>query len=148
MLILTGCQNRTVQKDDIYIFFTSDVHCGVEENLTLASLKALVDDTKAEHEYVSLVDLGDYLQGGTLGSLSQGKLIVELMNATGYDIATFGNHEFDYGLDVLSSRMDEADFDLIASNVKYSGSTKNISRIFRKTSFPTTMGQRLRFLAF
>ncbi len=126
MLILTGCQNRTVQKDDIYIFFTSDVHCDVEENLTLASLKALVDDTKAEHEYVSLVDLGDYLQGGTLGSLSQGKLIVELMNATGYDIATFGNHEFDYGLDVLSSRMDETDFDLIASNVKYSGSTKNI----------------------
>ncbi|MBO4919401.1 MAG: metallophosphoesterase, partial [Erysipelotrichaceae bacterium] len=115
MFVLTGCQNRTAQKDDIYIFFTSDVQCGVEDNLTLASLKALVEDTKSEHEFVSLIDLGDYLQGGVLGSLSKGELIIDLMNAADYDIATFGNHEFDYGLEELSGRMSETDFDLIAS---------------------------------
>ncbi|MBQ6478036.1 MAG: bifunctional metallophosphatase/5'-nucleotidase [Erysipelotrichaceae bacterium] len=126
MFLLSGCQETESQKDDIYIFYTSDVHCGVEENLTLASLKALVGETKKDHEFVSLVDLGDYLQGGTLGSLSKGKLIIDLMNAMEYDVATFGNHEFDYGLEELSKRMSEADFDLIASNVQYSGSQKNI----------------------
>ena len=112
--------------DDIYIFYTSDVHCGFEENLTLASVKSLVDVTKAEHEFVSLVDIGDYLQGGTLGSLSKGKLCIDLMNKTGYDIATVGNHEFDYGMEELAKRFAEADFDIVASNVIYSGSGKNI----------------------
>ncbi len=100
-LALCSCQIRKEQKDDIYIFFTSDVHCGVDENLTLASLKALVDDTKAEHPYVTLVDCGDYLQGGALGTLSKGSLAVELMNEMNYDIVTIGNHEFDYGMDAL-----------------------------------------------
>lgn len=112
--------------DDIYIFYTSDVHCGFEENLTLASVKSLVDETKAEHEFVSLVDIGDYLQGGTLGSLSKGKLCIDLMNKTGYDIATVGNHEFDYGMEELAKRFEEADFDIVASNVIYSGNGKNI----------------------
>ena len=146
MLILTGCQNESVQKDDIYIFFTSDIHCGVDDNLTLAGLKALVDDTKVEHEYVTLVDIGDYLQGGTLGSLSKGQLIIDLMNATGYDIATFGNHEFDYGLEELSNRMAEADFDLIASNVKYSGSQKNIFEDVPKYVIVDYGGTKVAFL--
>ena len=49
--------------EDIYIFYTSDTHCGVDENLGFPALKALVDDTKAEHPAV-LVDCGDFLQGG------------------------------------------------------------------------------------
>ena len=95
---LSSCQKKKELKDDIHIFFTSDVHCGVNEGITLAGVKALVEDAKAEHEYVTLVDCGDNIQGGPLGSLSKGELIIPLMNETGYDIATFGNHEFDYGM--------------------------------------------------
>ncbi|MBR3167145.1 MAG: hypothetical protein IKF18_00440 [Erysipelotrichaceae bacterium] len=91
LLLASGCsvQNNSApaepekpaaeRTDDIYIFYTSDVHCGVEENLTLASVKSLVDETKAEHEYVALVDLGDFLQGDTLGSLSNGRLIIDAL---------------------------------------------------------------------
>ena len=50
-LSLSSCKKKELQ-DDIYIFFTSDVHCGVDENISMASLKALVKDTKAEHQHV------------------------------------------------------------------------------------------------
>lgn len=120
-----GCA-EVKQKDDIYIFFTSDVHCGVEDNMTMAGVKSLVDGVKLEHEYVSLVDCGDFLQGGALGSLSKGKFIIDIMNAIGYDIATVGNHEFDYGMDVLKERMAESNFDYVVSNIKYSGNKKNV----------------------
>ena len=113
------------EREDIYIFYTSDVHCGVEENMGLPALKALVEDTKAEHEYVSLVDLGDYIQGGTLGSLSHGEIIIDLMNAMDYDLVTFGNHEFDYTIPTLSRLIDQAEFKMLASNVKYTGKGKN-----------------------
>ena len=117
---------EAVREDDIYIFFTSDVHCGVSDNVGYAGVKALVDDTRAEHEYVTLVDLGDFLQGGTMGTLSNGRLIVEIMNAVGYDLATFGNHEFDYGMEELGKRVQEADQQMIASNVVYSGTKGSV----------------------
>ena len=126
LLLLCSCTLKPQRKDDIYIFFTSDVHCGVEENVGMASLKALVDDTRAEHEYVTLVDTGDFLQGGTMGSLSRGELIISLMNKMGYELATFGNHEFDYGMDTLKQRVSEADFQMIASNTEYSGSGESV----------------------
>ena len=125
-LTLFSCKAKKEERDDIYIFFTSDVHCGVEENLGLASVKAVVDDAKAEHPYVSLVDCGDFLQGGAMGSLSKGKLIVDLMNAMDYDLVTYGNHEFDYGVNRLDELHDAMEFKPLAANVIYTGSQKNI----------------------
>ncbi len=107
--------------DNIYIFYTSDVHCGVDENLGFAKLKALVDDTRAESENTLLVDLGDTLQGGTLGSLSQGSIIYDLMNKMGYDIVELGNHDFDYGASRLWELLDKAEFDVVLCNVSYTG---------------------------
>ena len=81
LLLLIGC--APVQKEepkDIYIFYTSDVHCGVDENMSFPKLRALIEDTKAENENVMLVDMGDYVQGGTLGSLSQGGIIIDQLN--------------------------------------------------------------------
>ncbi len=123
---LCSCAKKKELKDDIYIFFTSDVHCGVNEGVGLDGLKALVDDTKKEHEYVTLVDCGDYLQGGTLGTLSKGEFIIDLMNDAGYDIVTIGNHEFDYGMEQLSALMKKMEFDQVLCNVKYSGKKENI----------------------
>lgn len=112
--------------DSIYIFYTSDVHCGVDDNLGFAKLKALVNETKAEHENTVLVDLGDYLQGGTLGSLTRGSAVIELMNAKEYDIATIGNHDFDFGTARLGELMEAAQFDITLCNAEYTGSGKNI----------------------
>ena len=112
--------------DGIYIFYTSDVHCGVDDNLGFAKLKALVNDTKAEHENVLLADLGDYVQGGTIGALTRGSAIIELMNAMEYDIATVGNHEFDYGTERLGELLDMAEFDITLCNADYTGNAKSI----------------------
>ena len=114
------------QSDNIYIFYTGDVHCGVEENLGYPAVKALIQHEKETHPFVTLVDTGDYIQGGTLGSLTKGTAIIDIMNAMQYDIATIGNHEFDYGMEQLGSLLDQARFDIIASNVKYTGSKTNI----------------------
>ena len=46
---------------------------------------------------VTLVDAGDAIQGGPIGTLTKGSAIVEIMNKVGYDLAIPGNHEFDYG---------------------------------------------------
>ncbi|MBR3936137.1 MAG: bifunctional metallophosphatase/5'-nucleotidase, partial [Oscillospiraceae bacterium] len=46
-----------------------------------------------------LVDAGDHIQGTAYGSMDKGKTIIDLMNAAGYDLATLGNHEFDYGME-------------------------------------------------
>ena len=123
---LSSCQKKKELKDDIHIFFTSDIHCGVNEGITLAGVKALVEDAKAEHEYVTLVDCGDNIQGGPLGSLSKGELIIPLMNETGYDIATFGNHEFDYGMEQLGKLISMMEYQPILCNYKYSGTKKNV----------------------
>ncbi len=134
---LTGCAPGTVQpeepeeapekaEEEIYIFYTSDVHCGMEDNITFAGMKALVNETKEEHQYVSLIDLGDYVQGGSLGALSKGELIVDLMNEAGYDVVTIGNHEFDYGMEQLAKLMGMMNADIVACNVKYTGTGTNI----------------------
>ena len=126
ILLLTSCSAEKTLKDDIYIFYTSDVHCGVDAGVTYASLKALVDDTKAEHNNVMLVDAGDFIQGESIGILSRGQLPIELMNDMNYDIVTIGNHEFDYGVDTLKELMANFNGEIVASNVKYFGKKGNI----------------------
>lgn len=126
MMLFSGCEKKVELKDDVYIIFTSDVHCGLEENLTFPGLKAYVDDLKAEHPYVTLVDTGDYLQGGTLGTVSKGEIIVDLMNQVGYDIVTYGNHDFDYGMERLSELKTKMEYETVASNVRYTGSGQNV----------------------
>lgn len=126
LMVCTLCSCQQKRKEDIYIVFTSDVHCGVNDNFTMASVKAYVDDLKAEHSYVTLVDTGDYIQGADIGPLSRGEYPIRIMNKTGYDLVTYGNHEFDYSMPRLKELMSMMEFGSIASNVKYSGSIENI----------------------
>ena len=126
VLSLFGCQKKNKQTEDIYIVFTSDVHCGFEENVGWASLKAYVNMLKSKHNDVLFVDCGDYLQGGAIGTLTKGEFVVQLMNDMEYDIVTIGNHDFDYGTDRLKELMGEIKTSIIASNVKYTGGKENI----------------------
>ena len=82
---------------DIIILYTNDVHCGVDDHLGYAGFVWCADEARKLTPYVTLVDAGDWAQGAVVGTISQGRYIVEIMNAIGYDIAVPGNHEFDYG---------------------------------------------------
>lgn len=84
--------------NDIVVLYTNDVHCGVEDNIGYAGLVAYEKEMLETTPYVTLVDIGDTIQGGPLGSLTTGEALVNIMNEVGYDVATMGNHEFDYGM--------------------------------------------------
>ena len=78
----------------IVILHTNDVHGAIDGYATIAAVKQQLESQGA---YVLLLDAGDFIQGETSVSVSQGKTAVELMNAAGYDAVAPGNHEFDYG---------------------------------------------------
>jgi 2',3'-cyclic-nucleotide 2'-phosphodiesterase (5'-nucleotidase family) len=86
---------------DTIVLFTNDVHCGIRDGWGYAGLADLKKTLEAEGNEVILVDAGDHVQGGPIGSLTQGEAIIDIMNFVGYDLATLGNHEFDYGMDQI-----------------------------------------------
>jgi len=85
--------------EDIIILYTNDVHCAINETIGYAGLSYYKQEVNKKTPYVSLVDAGDHVQGGTIGTISSGKYLIDIMNAVVYDVATPGNHEFDYGMD-------------------------------------------------
>ena len=89
--------------DDIIILYENDVHCAVEGYSKLAAMK---NELKQTYKYVGVVSCGDYIQGSSLGAISRGEYIIELMNLVGYDAVTLGNHEFDFRLDRLQELVD------------------------------------------
>ena len=107
-----------VKEDDIVILYENDVHCEIEGYSVLSALK---NELKQEYAHVGVVSSGDYLQGGSLGSISKGEYIVRLMNLVGYDAIALGNHEFDYGLDRLYELADMFDTKPVCANFKKIG---------------------------
>ena len=73
-------------------------------------------DNLAKTNHVLLVDNGDSIQGEPIGTMTTGESNIELMNAVGYDIATIGNHEFDYGMDRFLELTKKANFPYISAN--------------------------------
>ena len=114
-----------VSAKDVVILYTNDTHCGYEDNLTLSSLSALKDFYSDITPNVLLVDSGDAIQGDVIGAVSEGELVIDLMNAAGYDYAILGNHDFDYGMDRIAELAAEADFTYTDCNITYTGNGKN-----------------------
>lgn len=79
-----------------------------------------VDKVRKENKNVLLFDAGDFLQGTPYFNLFKGEVEVKTMNLMKYDAATLGNHEFDYGLEVLAEVIQRADFPIISSNYDFS----------------------------
>ncbi|MGN0985474.1 MAG: 5'-nucleotidase C-terminal domain-containing protein [Candidatus Enterenecus sp.] len=98
--------------DEITILYTNDVHTYINKSLTY-SLVAAYRDTL---DNVLLVDAGDHVQGTAYGGLDNGATIIDLMNAASYDLATLGNHEFDYGMDGCMNAIDWAEFPYVSCN--------------------------------
>ena len=101
------------------ILHTNDVHGNIKEYAKVAAMK---DDYEARGAQVILADAGDYSQGTVYVSLEKGKNAVTMMNLAGYDVATIGNHEFDYGYAQLKSNLNSAGFKVVCANVLQDGS--------------------------
>ena len=105
--------------DGIVVLFTNDVHCTSDDGMSYAAVAGYKAEMEAQYgaDYVTLVDDGDAIQGGILGSMSQGSWIVDIMNQVGYDLAIPGNHEFDFGMDTfLDIVQNQADYTYLSCN--------------------------------
>jgi 2',3'-cyclic-nucleotide 2'-phosphodiesterase (5'-nucleotidase family) len=96
------------------ILHSNDVHGAVAGYAAIAGLRTAYEEQGAE---VILVDAGDYSQGTTYVSTTKGADAIDMMNAAGYDFATIGNHEFDYGYAQLAENMEKAEFKVLCADV-------------------------------
>ena len=108
-------------QNDLVILFTSDVHCGIERGFGLAGLYQVRKSYENEGKYTLLVDDGDFIQGEPIGTMTKGGTMIDLMNATGYDIAIPGNHEFDYGMDRFLELAGKTQCSYISCNFNHEG---------------------------
>ncbi|MBQ4564893.1 MAG: 5'-nucleotidase C-terminal domain-containing protein, partial [Oscillospiraceae bacterium] len=102
--------------EDIVILYTNDVHTYIDKDLSYDTIADLKQALALENKAVLLIDAGDHIQGTAYGSMDKGATIIELMNAAGYDLATLGNHEFDYGMDGTMNVIDWANFPYVSAN--------------------------------
>ncbi len=143
VLCLTGCEHE--QTEDIIILYTNDVAGELHGNVSFAELKAYKDKLMTENKYVSLVDAGDFLDG-IVSRVSNGKYIVELMNAVGYDFVAVGNQEFSNGLDELAENIDDSAFVYLSCNLKYIGGWRNPLRKIKPYVIKNYGGTKIAFI--
>ena len=104
--------DETGSAGGVTVLYTNDIHTYITKDLTYSKVAAYKDSL----ENVLLVDAGDHIQGTAYGSMDKGATIAQLMNAAGYDLATLGNHEFDYGMDGCMAAIEAADFPYVSCN--------------------------------
>ena len=109
-------EETPVKSDDIVILHTNDVHTYIDGELSYDVIAAIKVQLEEQYENVILADAGDHIQGTAYGSMDKGEKIVELMNEAGYDVATLGNHEFDYGMDGCMNTISGAAYSYVSSN--------------------------------
>jgi len=128
------------------VLHTNDVHSRIDpfpmdgsRNQGLGGVArraTLVERIRREQRNVLLLDAGDTVQGTPYFNLFGGKVELELMSKLGYDASTFGNHEFDNGLDGLAKMLPYAKFPFLTANYDFSdtllkGKTRDYA-IFKK----------------
>ena len=124
---VAAAEENTEAAVSICIVYTNDIHSYLyntvtDENneekpgLRLSNVAAYVNEMRNEGKDVILVDAGDELQGDVYGAFDEGESIVQLINASGYQVATPGNNDFDYGMGTFFNRKEEADYPYISCN--------------------------------
>ncbi len=104
------------KSEDTVILYTNDVHTYIDGPLSYDVIAAIKAELEKDYREVLLLDAGDHIQGTAYGSMDKGENIIKLMNAAGYDAATLGNHEFDYGMDGCMKVIDMAEYPYLSCN--------------------------------
>ena len=126
-LVFVSCGHR----GEVSIVYTNDIHANINKSLTYGNVAALKQDLAAQGKNVALVDAGDFIQGTVYGAMDEGASVVQFMNAAGYDLAVFGNHEFDYGVERALDIVKEAAFPILACNFFYAKDNKPIATPYK-----------------
>ena len=126
-------QNKNMRKldeelsDDIVILHVNDVHCGLNDTIGYDGFVLYRDEMRKKYENVISVDVGDHIQGASIGAISNGEAIIKLINNIEFDVSILGNHEFDYGVEQLQKLGENITNKYICSNFCYN---KNKTTLF------------------
>ncbi len=115
VLNLTGCGFKA--DEPVTVLYTNDIHSYMdnEEGLTYAHLAQMKKDLTEQGENVIAADAGDHIQGSVYGTMDSGETVIKMMNGI-YDVATIGNHEFDYGMDHILNLTENSAFPYLSCN--------------------------------
>ena len=129
--------------DDIVILHVNDVHCGLNDTVGYDGFVLYRDEMKKKYKNVILADVGDHVQGGSIGAISNGEAIIKLMNNIEFNVSILGNHEFDYGVEQLQKLRENITSKYVCSNFCYN---KNKSRIFEPYKIVDTGTKKIGFI--
>ena len=129
--------------DDIVILHTNDVHCGVNDSIGYDGLMLLKKQYLRKYNNVIVVDAGDHIQGGTIGFITKGEALIDIMNEIGYDVATLGNHEFDYEIPKLEELGKKLNCGYISINYCFN---KNKTSIYNSSKIIEKNGKKIGFI--
>lgn len=110
-------QDQTADTVKVILLLVNDQHAKIDNYI---QLKALVDKIRSENKYVLLFAAGDNFTGNPVVDQypDKGFPIIDLMNSTGFNASAIGNHEFDYGQEILGKRIQQAEFPFLSTNIK------------------------------
>ena len=119
VLLMVSCRQvvkdtpTSLRQKSIVILYENDVHCAMDGYAKLAGLRDAIADTAD----VFLVSNGDYVQGQTVGAISKGQYVVDVMRVMNYDAITLGNHEFDYGMERMFQLLRQVPVPVVCCNL-------------------------------
>ena len=131
------------KSDDIVILHINDVHCGINDTVGYDGFVLYRDEMKKIYKNVITVDVGDHIQGGSIGAISNGEAIIQLMNNIDFNVTILGNHEFDYGIEQLLKLGENITSKYICSNFCYN---KNKSIIFEPYKIVNASSKKIGFV--
>ena len=103
-------------QETVVIYAINDPHGQINN---FPRLKTLIENDRAQNSKVFFVSAGDLFSGNPIVDYHENKgfPMIDLLNDCGLDVSVIGNHEFDYGQDVLNARIEQAEFPFICDNV-------------------------------
>ena len=125
LLILASCSNdssntipQEVEKvnENIIILHMNDIHADISH---FPKIAAYVKELREANDNVFLFSAGDLFSGNPIVDQHSkpGYPMIDIMNKLQFDVSTIGNHEFDYGQEILNKRIDQANFPFICANI-------------------------------
>jgi 2',3'-cyclic-nucleotide 2'-phosphodiesterase (5'-nucleotidase family) len=109
-------------KKSIVILYENDVHCGIDGYTRMAGMLDAI--SASDTAYAAAVCVGDFLQGNTIGAISKGQFIIDIMSTVGYDVVTLGNHEFDFGVPRMKQLLSQLNAPVVCCNFFDAGDQK------------------------
>ena len=148
LILLSPIKSKNIRNleelsDDIVILHINDVHCAVNDSIGYEGLILYRELLEKEYKNIITVDVGDHIQGGVLGVISDGSSIINIMNKVGLDVAILGNHEFDYGIEQLNKLGKNLTSNYICANFCY---RKNKTTIFEPYKIIEKGGKKIAFI--